>query len=77
MPPRTPEEIAKHRLNNLVGLFAVSVLFFVITWLVGRSQPHPATPWLLWFFGLLAGACLAGWFVMSARRLDKLDRLSR
>jgi len=31
MPPRTPEEIANRRINNLIGLFAVSVFFFFVS----------------------------------------------
>ena len=32
MPPRTPEETATRRIHHLIGLFAVSVFFFFVTW---------------------------------------------
>jgi len=77
MPPRTPEEIANRRINNLIGLFAVSVFFFFVSWMLGRSSPDKAAPLLLWFFGLLGGLSLAGWIALSAARVAKLDKLTK
>ncbi len=71
MPPRTAQETDLHRTNNLIGLFAVSVFFFFVTWLLGRTSSHAATPLLLWFFGLLGAASLVGWLLMAYRRLAR------
>lgn len=70
MPPRTPEDTTNRRINNLIGLFAVSVFFFVVSWLLARGSSNPASPLLLWFFALLGGASLAGWILLSYRRLE-------
>jgi len=77
MPPRTPEETADRRINNLIGLFAVSVFFFFLSWMLGRGSADQAAPLLLWFFGLLGGLSLAGWIAMSAARVAKLDKLMK
>lgn len=77
MPPRTPDEIATRRINNLIGIFAVSVFFFFVSWLLGRSSPEKAAPLLLWFFGLLGGLSLAGWIALSATRVAKIDKLTK
>ncbi|MES2715984.1 MAG: hypothetical protein V4795_09480 [Pseudomonadota bacterium] len=71
MPPRSAADITNHRINNLIGLFAVSVFFFGISWLLARGSSNPASGLLLWFFGLLGGASLAGWIVLSYRRLAR------
>ncbi len=55
MPPRTPEETTSRRINNLIGVFAVSVFFFFVSWMLGRGSPDTASQWLLWFFGVLWG----------------------
>ena len=75
MPPKTAAEKIAHRTNNLIGLFAVSVVFFVITFAVGRSTPHPATPMVLWFFGLMGGASLVGWMAMAFLNAPRLGKL--
>lgn len=77
MPPRTPEETATRRINNLIGLFAVSVFFFFVSWMLGRGSNDQAAPLLLWFFGLLGGLSLAGWIALSAARVSKLDKLMK
>jgi lipid-A-disaccharide synthase-like uncharacterized protein len=77
MPPRTPEETANRRINNLIGLFAVSVFFFFVSWMLGRGSTDAAAPLLLWFFGMLGGLSLAGWIVLSAGRVAKLDKLTK
>lgn len=77
MPPRTPEEIANRRINNLIGLFAVSVFFFFVSWMLGRGSADKSAPLLLWFFGLLGGLSLAGWIALSAARVAKLDKLTK
>ncbi len=75
MPPRSPEEIADRRINNLIGLFAVSVFFFFASWLLGRGSNNPEAPLLLWFFGLMGGLSLVGWIALSAVRVSKIDKL--
>lgn len=77
MPPRTPEGIASRRINNLIGLFAVSVFFFFVSWMLGRGSPDKAAPLLLWFFGLLGGLSLAGWIALSAARVGQIDKLTK
>ncbi len=75
MPPRSPDEIATRRINNLIGLFAVSVFFFFISWMLGRDGSNHDAYLLLWFFGLLSGLTLAGWIALSAQRVFKIDKL--
>lgn len=75
MPPRTTDEIATRRIHNLIGLFAVSVFFFVVAWLAGRGGDDAAAPVLLWLFGLMALASLGGWIALSAQRVSKIDKL--
>jgi hypothetical protein len=75
MPPRSPEEIAERRINNLSGLFAVSVFFFFASWLLGRGSSNPESVLLLWFFGVMGGLSLAGWIALSAVRVSKIDKL--
>jgi lipid-A-disaccharide synthase-like uncharacterized protein len=77
MPPRTPEETATRRIHNLIGLFAVSVFFFFITWLADRSSPSHGAPLLLWLFGLMGGLSLAGWIVLSAQRVARIEKLAK
>lgn len=77
MPPRTAEETATRRINNLIGLFAVSVFFFFLSWMLGRGSPDKAAPLLLWFFGLLGGLSLVGWIMLSAGRVARMDKLMR
>lgn len=77
MPPRTPEGIASRRINNLIGLFAVSVFFFFLSWMLGRGSPDKAAPLLLWFFGLLGGLSLVGWIALSAARVGQIDKLTK
>ncbi len=75
MPPRSSDEIATRRINNLIGLFAVSVFFFFLSWMLGRGSSNPDAHLLLWFFGLLSGLSLAGWITLSALRVVKIDKL--
>jgi lipid-A-disaccharide synthase-like uncharacterized protein len=75
MPPRTPDDIANRRINNLIGLFAVSVFFFFVSWMLARGSSDRAAPLLLWFFGLLGALSLAGWIGLSAQRAARLDKL--
>lgn len=77
MPPRTPEENQARRINNLIGLFAVSVFFFFIAWLAGRGDSGRGAPLLLWLFGLMGVLSLGGWIALSAARVAKLDKLSK
>jgi lipid-A-disaccharide synthase-like uncharacterized protein len=77
MPPRTPEETTNRRINNLIGVFAVSVFFFFVSWMLGRGSPDTASQLLLWFFGVLGGLSLAGWIALSATRVAKLDKLMK
>ncbi len=77
MPPSTPDEIATRRINNLIGLFAVSVFFFFVSWMLGRGSDDTAAPLLLWFFGLLGGLSLAGWMALSYLRVAKIDKLMK
>lgn len=77
MPPRTPEETTNRRINNLIGLFAVSVFFFFLSWMLGRGSADHAAPLLLWLFGLLGVLSLVGWIVLSAARVAKLDKLTK
>ena len=77
MPPRTPDEIATRRIHHLIGLFAISVFFFFITWMAGRGSPERSAPLLLWLFGLLGALSLAGWIALSARRVAQIDKLTQ
>ena len=77
MPPSTPDEIASRRINNLIGLFAVSVFFFFVSWMLGRGSDDKAAPLLLWFFGLLGGLSLAGWMALSYLRVSKITKLMK
>jgi len=77
MPPRTPEDIANRRIHNLIGLFAVSVFFFFLSWMLGRGNADRAAPMLLWLFGLMGTLSLAGWIALSAARVAKLDKLTK
>lgn len=75
MPPRTPDEIATRRIHNLIGLFAVSVFFFFVAWMAGRTSAAGPSLLLLWLFGLLAAAGLGGWIVLSSRRVGQTSSL--
>jgi lipid-A-disaccharide synthase-like uncharacterized protein len=75
MPPRSPAEIAKRRIHNLIGLFAVSVFFFFITWLAGSGSTDRGAPLLLWLFGLLAALSLGGWIFLSSRQVEQTSSL--
>jgi len=77
MPPRTPEETATRRIHHLIGLFAVSVFFFFVTWVAGRGDATHGAPLLLWLFGLMGALSLAGWIALSAARVAQLDKLSK
>ena len=75
MPPSTPDQIATRRIHNLIGMFAVSVFFFFVAWLAGRSSDAGTSPLLLWLFGLMAAACLGGWIFLSMRRVQQTSSL--
>lgn len=75
MPPRTPDETATRRIHNLIGLFAVSVFFFFVAWMAGRTSAAGASPLLLWLFGLLAAASLGGWIFLASRRVEQTRSL--
>lgn len=75
MPPRTPEETATRRIHNLIGLFAVSVFFFFVAWVAGRTSATGPSPFLLWLFGLLGAAGLGGWIFLSSRRVEQTSSL--
>ena len=71
MPPRTAEDTTNHRINNLAGLFGISLVFFVIVLLAGNGGRDSTNILLLWAFGLLAGVTLALWWLLAFLRLNK------
>ena len=76
MPPRTPEETAQRRIHHLIGLFPVSVFFFFVAWVAGRSSATGPSPLLLGPFGVLAAAGLVGWIALSAHRVSQSPGLT-
>ena len=58
MPPRTPDEIELNRIHRLIGLFAISVVFLLITWIAGRQGGPAVSVWLTGAFAVLGLASL-------------------
>ena len=65
---------ANHLTNNLIGLLLVSVVMFVLVFLIDRGNPQPAGRYVLVFLALMGLGSLAGWMVLSIRQIMRSSR---